>query len=375
MSDSHHLSWVAVAYGALDSSTLRLNTRSHVELILMPTTPSEPIGMAGPPAALWRRLVYEGPLLDAGLSSDDKQLVREFSEFGLASSDEKNNARISQLEGPWFSSPFHELVVALVASIARDNDIAILSIKGPMLHKQGFRMREHSGDVDLFAEPARVEDLADLLTEWGWDLWPDVWRGTTVNHSVTLQPTSWGCEVDIHRRMPGCAIDDETSFRILTEVVEMTRFAGVSVPTPTLGAHAVIHSLHQVRPSWGTLPSNHVLDECKEELVRDGQEALGIAMSLRATEALREPLQRAFPGVSLPEDQLPSNWRWRQHSNRVRGYLAALRLAPLRKRPLVLLRLLWPKQSEVTATNRRAGQDVEGALRARWVRMRRALFG
>ena len=47
-----------------------------------------------------------------------------------------------------------------VARVAASRGIRCVFTKGPALRLQGLRDREHSGDVDLWCDPARVEDTS-----------------------------------------------------------------------------------------------------------------------------------------------------------------------------------------------------------------------
>ena len=141
------------------------------------------MGLAGVPAVLWRKLL-DGPVPDAGLNDAEQALIREFAAVGIASDDPLHPARILELRVPWMSSPVHEMVYALVASVARDHGVDAISIKGPMLHRQGLRAREHSGDVDVWADPAHLEVLCGALEAWGWN-------GRTTNGPVSPSTIRW----------------------------------------------------------------------------------------------------------------------------------------------------------------------------------------
>ena len=183
--------WVAVSYGALDMRGWG-EPSPDVEIMLLPVHPiDEPIGLRGEPAALWRRLI-DGPVNDTDLSESERELVHEYEVVGLASREPNHPARITTLSRPWLSSPLHELVYSLVANVARENCIEAVFIKGPMLHQQGLRKREHSGDVDVWVDPTHIVRLSRSVQQWGWSEHQGLWTGIPTAHSITVQPRFWG---------------------------------------------------------------------------------------------------------------------------------------------------------------------------------------
>lgn len=122
--------WCAVSYGALDLRGTPSGDASGAELAVTPIYPGEPVTLLGAPAALWRRLV-DGPVPDEDLTADERELVGEFEEYGIASRGPNAQHAVLRVDPPWLSSPIHELVYALVANIAADQDFAVLFIKGP----------------------------------------------------------------------------------------------------------------------------------------------------------------------------------------------------------------------------------------------------
>lgn len=366
--------WVAVAYGALGLREWH-ESQSEVEVILLPITPSEPVGLIGNPAVLWERLVA-GPVSEEEMSQEERMLVHEFADFGLASKDSKHPARISVLKCPWLSSPFHELVYALVGSIARDHGIPLIFIKGPALHRQGLREREHSVDVDAWVSPSRTEDLLTLLEPWGWLRAPDVWSGFPVNHSITLRPDTWGCEVDVHHHFPGIAVPEEAAFMELEQQTTWQEFASVRISVPNQSAHAVVEALHLTRPEIGTPESPARQAQAASILEVGGQPSLDFALRLGADASLEAPLLQAFPGTFRGgPGKAPLNWRWRAERSLVRGYMLAMRSVPAKEWGRVLFRLIWPAPDVVFDSNSRVGAQTTKLSKARMQRLIRALRG
>ncbi len=88
----HDNTWVATSYGALDISNLASAAEAGLDCMVLPTLPSEPVGLRADAASLWRRLVA-GPVPEGDLSADQLTMVREFEQFGLASTDARHPAR------------------------------------------------------------------------------------------------------------------------------------------------------------------------------------------------------------------------------------------------------------------------------------------
>ncbi|MEI2278542.1 nucleotidyltransferase family protein [Paenarthrobacter ilicis] len=364
--------WVAIAYGALDLRGWHEN-HAGVEVMLLATVPSEPLGLIGAPASLWRRLVA-GPVADTALTPDERLLVREFASVGLASGDEGHPARVRRLEKPWLSSPLHEMVYALVASVARDIHIGVVAIKGPTLHRQGLRDREHSGDVDIWVHPDHVEVVCHALEQWGWNGQADQWSGLSFNHSTALEPGEWGCEVDVHRHIPGCSLSDDAVFASLVQSTETTSFAGVDVLTPDLPAHAVLLALHELRPEarHGKPPAQ--AHEVAERLKVGGVDSLDFAREIKALAVLEPSLRLAFPRHSFVVDhKIPLNWKWRESRGWWRAYWMIFASLSPSERRLFVQRAVWPQREALAASEARAGRSNAGLIGARVRRLRKLL--
>lgn len=361
-------SWVAVAYGALDLRGWHEN-QTDVELMLLAVVPSEPMGLAGTPAILWRKLL-EGPVPDAALDAGEQDLVREFAEAGIASSDPGHPARVRELSPPWMSSPVHEMVYSLVASVARENGVDVVSIKGPLLHRQGLREREHSGDVDVWADPARLQILCSALEAWGWNGRTDQWSGLSFNHSVALEPGTWGCELDVHRHIPGCADEDPAVFAKVMERSQTTLFAGVPMMTPDLPAHAVIFALHDLRPEARHGKPAVGAEEHAGKLRLAGEGALEFANSVKASAVLEPALRLAFPAALFRVDhEVPLNWKWRESKGWWRAYWMIFRSLPSEERLLFIRRAVWPQAEVLAASDDRAGRSTPSLIGARFRRI------
>lgn len=364
--------WVAVAFGALDISQL---DGAAAELMLLPIYPlDEPLGLAAAPADLWRRLL-DGPVLETDVTAEDRILLQEYAAVGIASTDPESPHRVRDLKPPWLQSPMHELVNALIVSLARSRGIELFVMKGPILHKQGLRRREHSGDVDIWVPERDIALLKSALAEWGWNEERDLWELYGLGHSVTLRPSIWGCEIDVHRRMAGISVDDMSAFETLRRWETSETFAGIQVPVLLPAANAVLMSLHSLRPEPGHEMGVAALQSAVAALRTGGSATVEVAESIGAFDALQSAFVQAFPEEQFREVFLTKFQQWGLHSARSRAqmYLWAARGLPLGKRMRFLWWAFWPSEKFVEGSDRFAGAGSDTMAKARIRRIARGV--
>lgn len=367
-------SWIAICYGALD-------VRSHdlaggkFDVVVTPTIPGEPLMLHGEGAALWRRLV-DGPVEDSALTGSEQEILEEMERMGIAARDLNHPARLRTLPRPWLTSPLHELVYALLASVASETNTRLLFIKGPVLHAQGLRSREHSGDVDCWVEPGAELRFASAMKAWGWAPAVSAFTGTRVLHSLTMRASDWGCAVDVHSWFPGFTRTPADSFEQVLAATELREFGGVMVRTPQRAVHAVIAALNEVRPLRGAEAGAAKVRTAAAVLSTAGEDVVALAEELGAEYALAAPMRLAFPHRALDhysDQAAPADWSWRLQTSPLRVYWSALKIVPLRERPRILFRVIWPTAESLRAGPLALDGDTTGigALRVR--RVRRAL--
>ncbi|WP_396643835.1 nucleotidyltransferase family protein [Microbacterium sp.] len=364
--------WVAIASGALDVGASDLFA-DGLDILVLPAEPGEPFCLTGAGALLWRRLVTHSPVSPAG--AEEQEMLEAMTALGIASDDPAHPARITRLDPPVLSSPFHELAYALTARVAAARGIPCVFVKGPALHHQGLRDREHSGDVDVWCPPARWDALADALAAWGWSREPDPWRGTSVHHTATMTPGGWGCEIDVHRRIPGLALDDAEAFDAVARRSETVVYAGVELSIPRADVHAVLAAVHAVRPEIGAGPRSAVASATAVALLAAAVGSGERACELGAVPVLATELAGLLPAdtIARHRDGLPRDWAWRAAPDRVRAYWRALQGEDLPKRIRVLWRFVWPPDDIALASARHAGETGLSPALARWRRLRRGL--
>jgi len=355
--------WVAGGFGALDLADHEFAEQGY-ELALIPGAPGAPRFLWGDGAEMWRRLAEE-PADDSDLDADERATLLELAQMALVTDDDADvSARASR---PWLSSALHELVYALIAHVARQHGIEPIFLKGPTLHRQGLRVREHSGDVDCWVLPGQDIVLAEAMREWGWTPCYTAFTGTSISHSLTLAAGAWGCAIDVHTRFPGSTIAAPAAFELVAETAEQRTFAGTPVRTPSKPVHAVLFALHEMRPIVGSPPGPSQRENALRALVSGGPATVDVARDLGAEFVLGELLQEAFPEeeIDLSAARMPSDWPWRSTTSATRRHAKALRLVRWRDRPRVLFRLVWPSRRMIEGAGAAGEESIEDTAGAR----------
>ncbi|UJP08910.1 hypothetical protein L2X99_10495 [Microbacterium sp. KUDC0406] len=273
---------------------------------------------------------------------------------------------------PWLSSPQHELVYALLSRVAARLDIDIVFIKGPILHAQGLRSREHSGDVDCWVRPGQDIRLAEAMRAWGWRPFYSAFTGTDIPHSLSLFAGGWGCAVDVHTRFPGMNLDPVIAFEQVLATSERRTFAGNDLRTPSRPVGAVIFALHEMRPADGLPPSVAKVASAVSTLRAAGADAIAASGLLGAGYVLNPVLQDVFPDarIELSRTGKPPHWDLREMPMGPRKYLRAVGRIRARDRVRVLFRLIWPSKDMVHNSQLVKDEEFGHETRARLRRLR-----
>lgn len=361
--------WHAAGVGALDVRGTSRGTNGY-ELAIAPASPGVPQFLWGEGAKTWLR-AFEAPVLDSEVDDDTRVVLSQLADMSVvvrSRSDARTGVGISN---SWLISVQHELVYALLAHAARQSGVDIVFIKGPVLHVQGLRVREHSGDVDCWVRPGGERALADAMAPWGWRIVPTAFDGTSVAHSITLVPGDWGCEIDVHWRFPGMTIDPVRAFDLLYESSEERVFAGASARAPSPAMHAVIYALHELRPVSGRQFGRSQFQASVTALRAAGPKTIEIASRLGATYVLRDALQFSFPDHAIPSgvDTVPADWAWRKIAAVPQRQLAAMKSIDPWQRPRVAFRLLWPSEETSKMVREASDESRQGLWRLKIQRL------
>lgn len=364
--------WVAVSFGALDVGA-HPSWGDDYRYLIAPVQPGVPVMLWGDGARVWEQLVA-GPVDERDLDADDRDVAAELEAMGIASRDPEHSARVREVRTPWLSSPIHELVYALLGRVADQSGVELVFIKGPTLHAQGLRTREHSGDVDCWVQPGSEERFARAMQPWGWQPAFSAFTGTSVLHSLTLRAPDWGCAVDVHSWFPGMTVSHDDAFAQLRRSAEDRVFAGYVARTPERAVHAVISALHDIRPSGGHAVGEDLVERAAETLAAGGEDAADVVVATGAEYALRKPMTHAFPTYRIDYSRapVPVDWPWRMQPTMLRTYIAALRTLTPRNRLRTIYRIVWPTSESLLAGP--IAQESAGAS-VRELRAKRAKRG
>lgn len=269
---------------------------------------------------------------------------------------------------------------ALVSRLADSLGIRAFFIKGPASVAQGLREAKVSADVDVYVDPARLDDLLDGLRKRGWRERPvDPDHKTFPKHSVTVHHAEWPCCIDVHYRFPGMEEPSGSCFEVLWANTLQMELAGQRLKVPTKDLGTLFLALHALRSP--ELPASRQELEYLSGIAR--RESRSIALLELAADsgslaAVRPFLESLLPGTTAPDWPAPSQ-EWR---NRVAARepgtarLIALLQAPWRNKPHLLWRALLPRTEVFLSGNIYADMSFLGRLnlhRARWARFIRAV--
>jgi hypothetical protein len=253
------------------------------------------------------------------------------------------------------------LAHVLASSVARRNDIRVLSIKGPTLAAHGLRDERYYADADVFVDPARLSDFVTLLNERGWvERFERPTARILADHSVTLVHPLWPCDIDVHWYFPGYFAEAEGVFDMLWSRRMSMPLAGASIIMPDLAASASIAALHYLRHPHSprhqeemaeltrrlmASGDRRILDDLLDLAVRGGaldvQSDFLVSLGLSVPSFPVDPVRRAqwFAYVETHDDGSTGAW------------LLELRSATWRAKLPELWRALFPSATELRAAH------------------------
>jgi len=289
------------------------------------------------------------------------------------------------------SASSHELALAeavplahaLVARAARDHDVRVLFIKGPVAAEQGLRPVRPSVDVDVLVDPMRRGLLAAVLDDLGWvDENPYLSPTVLPQHSLTHRHESWPCELDLHDRFPGFFADPQAVFETLWPRRTTVRVAGQDISAPDRVGHALVLALHSLRdPHEASRQVDlHDLEQRLDgDLTADDLRDLAVLARTLGAADTAAPFLRALGaspiGLGSTSAADLRAWRLRTEPSDTTAvsWVEELRHLPPRAWPRYLWYAAWLSERELRMAEPDLPDDRSALARARWRRLRRGL--
>lgn len=282
-----------------------------------------------------------------------------------------------------------ELAHALLTRLAEIQDVRILFIKGPTAVQMGARPPRPSSDVDVLCEPEGVRKLGAALERCGWRRRvPEEAKQQFVyaarylfDHSVHYIHDDWPCDLDLHYNFPGFFAPEEVVFEALWVARATTEVANWQVACADFLGQALIVGLHALREPDATRNQMDLGHLVSKFLERDAGTTHAFAMLASATgsmESLRPLVQRIgapeIPGPWVDAEAL-RRWNLRAAASGVptTTWWIELRLAPLRQRPGLMRRALFPSAEHFEGANVGTAMTKAALLRLRTGRLVRAV--
>lgn len=275
-----------------------------------------------------------------------------------------------------------ELGHALLQSIADENEIRILVLKGAPLHRYGLRTTRASSDVDLLVEPRRFAEFCDAAIASGWVERPAVLIGSlTTLHSRAFVRDGWPCDIDLHSYYPGFLADPGTVFESLWRRRVRMDFAHRQCDVPDRVSSILVLALHSLRGARIQPRHAQELDELVHARLTDHERADAAALALETgcAATLESVLPRLGIHVQAPAHELTSPelrvWRERVTAGSHGAYfwLSALRTAPLDAKARIAWRSVWPTRRDLIVARPDTVDTVVGRTRARVARWGRGI--
>lgn len=254
------------------------------------------------------------------------------------------------------------LAHALVNHLGASAGIRVFSIKGPTLALLGLREERLAADADIWVEPSRVDDIHAMLVEIGWRVRfesADRQARFLPAHSRTFTHPGWPCDLDVHWWFPGLGVSPGRAFEILWPCAVDAKLANQPVRVLNRPAAGLIAALHGLRHARSALHRDD-LDDLATRLaacpVAEQQEFGELARQLEAVEVMAPILGR----LGLSYDHQPLNEKdrriWFEYTQTcddgyTGAWIAQLRDARWRDRPMVLSRALWKSTADLQAAS------------------------
>lgn len=316
--------WQSIGFGVVETSgDAKYGNGAEDSLVVLPVLPAPPLMLNEAASKLWLKGV-DSPVSEENMNADESQMISEFVDVGIACQGQAEYAlRVSK---PVMTSIEHELVYALIARMCVQHSIEYVFVKGPIQYEYGLRDRKHSADVDVWIDPNRIQEFLTVMEPWGWSADSERWLHSQFNHSVTLNASTWGCQIDVHRYFPGSTMPPTDAFVAVIGWRDTVHYAGAEALVLSKPAAAVFFALHGLRPESRHRKKTMARSDAAVALELGGPETVRFSKEFACTDVLFDALVEAFPDESIDRtNRLPEDWKWRSESNWVRAYFMILK--------------------------------------------------
>ena len=263
--------------------------------------------------------------------------------------------------------------------LARQHDLRLLAIKGPVLEQQGLRAEHQSIDVDVWVDPDRLEEFGRYLSELGWIARPSVRAPRILEpHSTTFGHPLWPCEIDVHDRYPGMLVDRRAAFEAAwARRGEFVIADQEVVCTDSVGS-ACIAALHYMR--MGPAGQSRLDDLIARVAATFSEDLLETLRSFADDVGALTTLETLLLGAGAPTSSAPRTeaasadralrmWRLQVAAgdSPLVPLLTELGQSPLRRWPTLILHTVWLPESELRKRQTISRSGPRG-LGAAWLR-------
>jgi hypothetical protein len=135
---------------------------------------------------------------------------------------------------------------AAVQHLAAVSNVDLLHIKGPALDRELTWDGRSGTDADVLVRPSHIVRFLDSLAASGWVQMDTFETSSSFEHSATFHHQHWGY-VDVHRYIPGIALDPANAFDLLWAERKDRDIAGRHCAVPSGPAQILILLLHAAR--------------------------------------------------------------------------------------------------------------------------------
>jgi hypothetical protein len=156
-------------------------------------------------------------------------------------------------------------------------------------------------DCDLLIHPDHGDEAARVLVSLGFvaeleaERMPTWWR----EHAIAWIREQDRATMDVHRTLPGVAVDDRRAWALLTagaQEIVVGGYAARALAIPARAMHIAIHAAHHGRDSAGRRDLNRALERCDDDTWRAAAE---LARKLGALDALLTGLRMVPAGLEV----------------------------------------------------------------------------